>query len=340
MKKIKIDYLDVKIICIFAPMKNDIKQLYDRVKTIKENATIIGVNESTITKFMAANDISRTDDNYIQRVNQLYEVIEELKSIGIKTTIKNIQEKLDWSKNTITKYKKYIPKDGKNNLPKFGIKSKQVIKNYSFNQSEILYKINRLHLNNRGYDADITYSKGLFYEQSSKYHVPQPLAKYDVEPLFDDVIKIEPLKELPIKLNSLSSLVVDLPFIIAPIPKHSNASSNLIFKRFSSFYPAKSLYEHYSFYIEQAFKALNNNGFCIIKSQSTTSGGQQHWVEDFVFLKCLKVGFTCVDKFHLISKQRLHSSKIINQISARKHTSVFFVMKKTTKKKFDMFQYL
>ena len=47
----------------------------------------------------------------------------------------------------------------------------------------------------------------------------------DVFPLKEDVIKIEPFKALPLEDNSVQSMVIDLPFVIAP--KHTKSNSEL-----------------------------------------------------------------------------------------------------------------
>ena len=91
-----------------------------------------------------------------------------------------------------------------------------VIKNISSNQFEILYNIMQLYNNGKPFECDMTYSSGKFYDRGGKFAIPQPSLKFDVMPQFDDVIQIEPWGKLPLEDNSLSSMVIDLPFIIAP----------------------------------------------------------------------------------------------------------------------------
>lgn len=92
-----------------------------------------------------------------------------------------------------------------------------VIKSISFDQKEILYNIMQLHNNGEPFECDITYSSGKFYEpkKNDKYVIPYPSLKMDVFPIKEDVIKIEPFKPLPLEDNSISSIVIDLPFVIA-----------------------------------------------------------------------------------------------------------------------------
>ena len=52
------------------------------------------------------------------------------------------------------------------------------------NDAEILTAMSDIFLKGEWYDLDCTYSKGVFYQD-----IPQPKAKSDIEPLFDDVVK-------------------------------------------------------------------------------------------------------------------------------------------------------
>ena len=97
------------------------------------------------------------------------------------------------------------------------IEYSDVIKSISYNQKEILFNIMQLHNNGNGFDCDITYSSGKFYSVCyEEFNIPQPQLKMDVMPLSEDVIKIEPFKPLPLDDNSITSIVIDLPFVIAP----------------------------------------------------------------------------------------------------------------------------
>jgi DNA-binding CsgD family transcriptional regulator len=327
-------------------MNTDISFRFDRNKTIKENALAIGVSERTIKNFMAKNEISGIENHYNQRISQLFEIQKQLESQGVKPTVKNLSQELNWSVNTVNKYKKIIEekisKEGNNFLPCFGIKSNQVIKSISYNQSEILHNIILLHNNGEGFYTDITYGKGKFYEQSKKFYVPQPQIKMDVFPQFNDVVEIEPLGKLPFEDNSIPSLVIDLPFIVAPTDSPSTKTdkekTNIIFKRFSSFYPKEKLFESYYHFINEAYRVLQNNAICVFKTQACVSGATQLFVPEYSWLVAQQCGFYVLDQFFLIAKNRLHSGKIQNIQHARKYTSTFYVFKKN-KKKIDYFSW-
>ena len=117
------------------------------------------------------------------------------------------------------------------------VKYSDVIRSTSFSQKEILHNIMLLHNNGEGFDCDITYSSGKFYSDTKEaITIPQPKIKMDVFPMFDDVIKIEPLKPLPLEDNSIGSIVIDLPFVIAKRNLVSKEGSNVMINRFFKFF--------------------------------------------------------------------------------------------------------
>ena len=322
-------------------MKKDIKQLYDRANTIKENASNLGVSERVIKYFIKKNDLPRYDDNNTNRTIILYNAIEQLTKENKKPTIKNIQNIIGWSKNTISKYKKYIPKEEQKICPTFNIKTSQVIKNFSFDQSEILYNIIHLYNNHLPFDADICYSVGGLYEKSKNFYVPQPLQKFDCYPQTKDTMQIfdgQPIKQL--SDNSVDSIIVDLPFIIATPSKSNTDRSNIIQQRFNSYYPVSQLIESYKHWLNECKRVLKKNGRIIMKVQSTVTAGQQLQTEEFVWLYAHSINLYCLDKFYLIGKQRILSGKWTQQKHSRKYTSVFFVFVKDNKKHFNYFEYL
>ena len=199
-----------------------------------------------------------------------------------------------------------------------------------------------LHNNGSGFFADVTYGLGKFYEQSQKYYVPQPIIKMDVFPQMEDVIQINPLGNLPLEDNSIPSIIIDLPFIVAPkdslSTKIDNKKTNIIQKRFSSFYPKEEMFKSYHHFISEAYRVLQNNGICIFKTQACVSGATQLFMPEYSFIVAQQCGFYVLDQFFLISKNRLHSGKIEKQQHARKYTSTFLVFKKT-KKRVDYFKW-
>ena len=96
------------------------------------------------------------------------------------------------------------------------INNKTIIRNISFDQTEILYNIMRLYNNGEPFECDITASELKFYQKNkqNKYDIPIPKILMDVCPQREDIIKITPFQKLPLEDNSLQSIVVDLPFVV------------------------------------------------------------------------------------------------------------------------------
>lgn len=213
------------------------------------------------------------------------------------------------------------------------------IKNISTDQSEILKWIMDLYTNGEPFECDITASELKFYgkRQGCKYEIPVPKILMDVYPVQEDIIKITPFNKLPLDENSVSSIVCDLPFVCSPKTCKSmienKEGSNLITKRFSSWYPMQEGYENIYWWINECKRVLKDDGILVWKMQSSVSGGLQHMLSEFSALCAADAGLYINDQFFIEAKARLiSSSKIKKQNHARKYTSTFWVFKKDGKK--------
>lgn len=218
------------------------------------------------------------------------------------------------------------------------ITNDNIIKNISYDQSEILLNIMNLYNNGKPFECDITASELKFYQKNikQKYDIPIPKILMDVYPQTDDIVKITPFKRLPLEDNSLSSIVVDLPFVISPHTAPSSVTpkegSQLIFQRFSGWYPAMEAYENMYWWMKECARVLKEDGIVVWKMQSTVSGGIQHWFSPYSHICGQNFGLYVVDEFILEAKARLISNaKMKKQYHARKYTSTFWVFKKTKK---------
>lgn len=214
--------------------------------------------------------------------------------------------------------------------------SSRTIKNISYHNAEILNNIITLHNNGEPFQCDMTYSKGNFYgkfkvdEQDLEIH--PPTFKFDVNPQLDCVTKIEPWGKLPLEDESINSIVIDLPFVIAKqtVPSMLNPKdgSNIIIKRFGSYYPYNELFKSYSHWLQEAWRVLKDDGICVWKCQNTITSSKFICSEEYSWMAAQKQGFYVLDKFILIAKNRLISGKVKNQQHARNYTSTFYVFKK------------
>ena len=230
--------------------------------------------------------------------------------------------------------------------------STKVIKSVNYNQHAIIRDIMDLHNEGKPFECDITYSIGNFYgkfkektpEGEKEFEIPQPKYKFDVDPQVEGCEKLDPWGAWPLEDNSIESVIIDLPFVIGPrdCPSMYNGKkgSNVIGKRFSSYYPVAELLSSYKHHIEEAYRVLKEDGICAFKCQDTTTGGKELRTTFWSWLCASSVGFEVLDKFTLVAKQRLISGKVKNQQHARKYDSVFFVFKKNSKKNIRYFDFM
>ena len=196
-----------------------------------------------------------------------------------------------------------------------------------------------LHNEGKPFECDITASELKFYGngRGNKFNIPTPRILMDVYPISDNIIKITPFKKLPLEDCSVSSIVCDLPFVCSPKTCKSmveeKEGSNLISRRFSSWYPMQEGYENIYWWINECKRVLKDDGILVWKMQSTVSGGLQHMLSEFSAVCAADCGLYISDQFILQAKARLISaSKIKKQVHARKYTSTFWVFKKDKKK--------
>lgn len=220
-----------------------------------------------------------------------------------------------------------------------------VIRSVSYDQHSILKDIIDLHNNGNSFDVDLTYSIGAFYGTfkrianngiEEEYTIPRPKYTFDICPQDEYTQKIDAWGNIPLDDNSVNSVVVDLPFVIAPrdsaSTKEDKEGRNITFKRFSSFYPVNELLSSYKHWLEESYRILKDDGILIWKCQNTITGGKFLCSEEWSWLCAIATGFEELDRFTLIAKARLHSGKIKTQQHARNFSSVFWVFKKSKKK--------
>lgn len=224
-------------------------------------------------------------------------------------------------------------------MKKTELNNSTVIKNISTDQSEILQWIMDLYTDGKPFECDITASELKFYGdiRGAKYNIPTPKILMDVYPTNDNIIKITPFNKLPLENNSVSSIVCDLPFVCSPKTCKSmlerKDGSNLISRRFSSWYPMQEGYENIYWWINECKRVLKENGILVWKMQSSISGGLRHNLSEFSMLCAADCGLYLNDQFILQAKARLiSSSKIKKQMHSRNYTSTFWIFTKDSKR--------
>lgn len=199
------------------------------------------------------------------------------------------------------------------------------VKSISFNQEEIIKWIIQLYCPD-GFELDPTYSVGNFYKKISK-----PKYKFDIAPQLKEVKQANCTK-LPLKDNSIKSIMFDPPFI-AGIPTKT-AKKSIIGSRFGTYKSIQrkdGLWEMYRKALKEFYRILKSDGVLVIKCQDTISEGNQFLshVELINYAYCL--GFYPKDIFILLASSRIIRS-YPKQKHARKYHSYFLVFIKQKSK--------
>lgn len=230
----------------------------------------------------------------------------------------------------------------------------RTIKSIGYDQHVIIRDILELHNGGNPIDCDITYSVGNFYgkfketvEEKQKdgcvisheeeYEIAQPTYKFDVDPQVEGVERIDAWGALPLEDNSIDCCMFDPPFVIGPRDSLSmvepKEGSNIIGRRFSSYYPRWEMFESYEHWIREAYRVLRQGGVLIFKTQPVISGGLSLMTHMYACKLAEELGFYIKDEFVLLAKQRLISGKVKNQMHSRKYHSFFYVLVKDDPKR-------
>jgi hypothetical protein len=185
-----------------------------------------------------------------------------------------------------------------------------------------LYKIDQ-------FDLDCTYSKGLFWK-----NLPKPKIKSDLVPVTEDTIQADS-EHLPFENESMESVMYDPPFIISGKSyKENKDGSSVTAKRFQGYITYEKLTENYYNTLQELYRICKKDGFVIMKTMDTVSGGKNHFTHAMVMTMAMKLGFYPRDLFILLAKVRINSfgGKWNKQEHARKYHSYFWVFEKTKPK--------
>lgn len=159
--------------------------------------------------------------------------------------------------------------------------------------AEILQAMSAIHLKGRWFEADITYSKGVFY-----HSLPQPLLyKSDLHPRSDDVICADSRVLSYIPDNSLQSVIFDPPFLFR---NRNTQNTDKISARFSCFQSYEEMIEMYRASMKTIHCKLKRNGYLFFKCQDM-SDGKFYCTHNQIINDSAEIGFVLRD---ILIKQR------------------------------------
>lgn len=206
----------------------------------------------------------------------------------------------------------------------------ELIKSISYDQSEIIKWILKLHTKSQIIDCDPTYSKGNFYKNTG---IEPPKYKFDINPQTEDTIQAD-ARSLPLDSESIDVLMFDPPFL-ATTGKSITADedNNYINKRFGVFPSEPELHKFYIDAMKEFYRVLKKDGILIFKCQDKISSSKQYLSHIFIVNEAIKLGYYPKDLFVLLAKNRIVADwQLKNQKNARKFHSYFLVFQKCDKK--------
>ncbi len=206
----------------------------------------------------------------------------------------------------------------------------ELIKSISYDQSEIIKWILKLHTKSQIIDCDPTYSKGNFYKNTG---IEPPKYKFDINPQTEDTVQAD-ARNLPLDNESINVLMFDPPFL-ATTGKSITADedNNYINKRFGVFPSEPELHQFYVDAMKEFYRVLKKDGILIFKCQDKISSSKQYLSHIFIVNEAIKLGYYPKDLFVLLAKNRIVADwQLKNQKNARKFHSYFLVFQKCDKK--------
>ena len=195
----------------------------------------------------------------------------------------------------------------------------------NYDQGEIIRDILNLHVPEHKIDCDPTYSKGIFYTNTS---IETPRYKFDILPYNDTVIYAD-CRNLPLDNCSLNCIMFDPPFLATTGKSLKEENGNIINKRFGVYSNEKELHQFYIDSMKEFYRILKDKGILIFKCQDKVSSGKQYMSHVFIMNEAVKLGFYPKDLFILLAKSRIVADwQLKNQKNARKFHSYFWVFQK------------
>lgn len=193
----------------------------------------------------------------------------------------------------------------------------EMVLSVSTEQDTIIRNILGLYNDGQPFDADATYSKGVFYK-----NLPQPTYKFDLTPQVEGVQQAD-ARDLPLPDSSIGSLMFDPPF------KASNSKvKGLIEQRFTAFRSVEDLWAFYKDAMTEFWRVLRPGGSLVVKCQDVVSSGKNVWSHREIERYAQEIGYEQLDLFILRAKSVMWSPNMVRQRHARKAHSFLFVFRK------------
>lgn len=180
-----------------------------------------------------------------------------------------------------------------------------------FDEQKLLKAVLEIHIKKDTFDCDPMYYKGGFYKT-----IPKPKIISDIRGDELGVNKIDFLNDNSIPDESLESIILDPPFVIAN--RKSQLKSNTI--NFGYYLSVDDLIDNYGEMLRKSYKLLKNKGICIFKCQDYTDSVTIMTHVTVAVLAC-RLGYYVKDLAILVNKKNKISNNKLTQRHFRKiHT--------------------
>ena len=186
------------------------------------------------------------------------------------------------------------------------------------NEQELLKVIIKLHCP-QGIELDPMYFKGNFYKE-----IPKPKYYSDISPLSDDVIYGDAIN-LWFMNNSISSMILDPPFMFGIHGKSDRYYSSKTHGIFKNFQKLEELYKRI---IQEAYRILKPKGILIFKCQDYTDS-KTTITHCLVYNWAIELGFYAKDIAIFVNEKRIYNPNLI-QRHFRKTHCYFWIFEKPT----------
>lgn len=190
----------------------------------------------------------------------------------------------------------------------------------SYDETEIIKWIIDLHNAGRAFDLDATYSTGHIWR-----NLPEPRYKFDLVPQAAGCVRADS-RSLPLSAASLSSIMFDPPFVVAPNPK-----PGIVRDRFSCYPNIAALWRFYRESLREFYRVLRPEGVVAFKCQDVVDSGTNYMTHAAVVVMAQEAGFYVKDLFVLARANVLWSPNMEKQQHARKTHRYYIVLVKALK---------
>lgn len=181
-------------------------------------------------------------------------------------------------------------------------------------QKSVLEAIIALHNYDKPIQADFTYSLGKMWIGLEK-----PEIRCDIDNTLPDLTHVADIRAIPFESSSITSAVIDLPFI------HAHGMDSIMGNRFSSVRSQYDLDILHRAAAREAGRVITKNGILVWKCQDIVESGKQVWNHVKIMAHCTM--FTPVDLLILVKKSAIQGHNHLNQQHARRTHCYFWVFK-------------